>query len=129
MQANRARDTKPELAIRRLLHAMGLRYRVAARPRPDLRRRADVVFSRKKVAVFVDGCFWHGCPDHFIPPRAHPDYWSARIAGNRGRDRETDETLRASGWTVVRAWEHQDPALIAEQIRALVKGVPPASPL
>lgn len=93
MQAIRSRDTKPERLIRRLVHASGLRYRVAARPLPDLRRTADLVFRPVKVAVFIDGCYWHGCPEHYVPPKTNPGYWSEKVARNMARDRDTDERL------------------------------------
>ncbi|MHB9851450.1 very short patch repair endonuclease [Streptomyces krungchingensis] len=109
MQAIRSRDTKPERLVRSLLHAQGLRYRVAARPLPSLRRTADIVFRPTKVAVFIDGCYWHGCPEHYVPPRTNPGYWSDKVARNMARDRDTDEQLQAAGWTVLRFWEH-DPA-------------------
>jgi DNA mismatch endonuclease (patch repair protein) len=108
MQANRGRDTGPELALRSLLHATGLRYRVNARPVPEIRRRADVVFPRDRVAVFVDGCFWHGCPQHSRPAKTNAEAWSAKIEGNRVRDTETNTLLRSAGWTVLRVWEHDD---------------------
>lgn len=77
MRGNRSRDTKPELAVRRLLHARGLCYRVNARPLPSLRRTADIVFRGKRVAVFIDGCYWHGCPEHYVPSKSNVDYWGA----------------------------------------------------
>lgn len=108
--ANRRRDTSIELAVRRLLHAAGARYRVDFAPDPTNRgRRADIVFARAKVAVFMDGCFWHGCPEHFVPPRSNTEYWGPKIARNMERDRETTERLEALGWTVMRFWEHEDP--------------------
>ena len=83
----RTRDTAPELAVRRLLHAMGLRYRVDRQPLPGLRRRADLVFGPARVAVYIDGCFWHGCPEHGNPrPRANSGYWPAKIQRNQARD-------------------------------------------
>lgn len=94
MQAIRSRDTKPERLIRSLLHAQGLRYRVAAKPLPDLRRTADIVFGPAKVAVFIDGCYWHGCPEHYVPPKTNSGYWSGKVAGNMARDRDTDQRLR-----------------------------------
>ncbi|MGW3153318.1 very short patch repair endonuclease [Streptomyces sp. NPDC001089] len=109
MQAIRSRDTKPERLVRSLLHAQGLRYRVAAKPLPGLRRTADIVFRPAKLAVFIDGCYWHGCPVHYVPPKTNPGYWSDKVARNMARDRDTDEQLRAAGWTVLRFWEH-DPA-------------------
>ncbi|MFJ9018413.1 very short patch repair endonuclease [Streptomyces sp. NPDC102259] len=107
MQAIRSRDTKPEKLIRRLVHAQGLRYRVAARPLPDLRRTADMVFRPVKVAVFIDGCYWHGCPEHYVPPRTNSGYWSAKVLRNMERDRDTDQRLREAGWLVLRFWEHE----------------------
>ena len=120
MQAQRTRDTGPEIAVRRLLHAAGLRYRVDRPPLPGLRRRADLVFGPARVAVYVDGCFWHGCPDHGHTPRSNRDYWDPKLAANRARDRETDARLAAAGWAVVRAWEHEDPALVAARVQATV---------
>ncbi|MBV1947902.1 very short patch repair endonuclease [Streptomyces sp. BV129] len=106
MQAIRSRDTKPERLVRRLVHAKGLRYRVAARPLPDLRRSADMVFRPTKVAVFIDGCYWHGCPVHFVSPKTNPGYWSEKVARNIARDRDTDRQLQDAGWLVLRFWEH-----------------------
>jgi DNA mismatch endonuclease (patch repair protein) len=120
MQGNRSRDTKPELAVRRLLHAAGLRYRVARAPSRNVRRRADVVFGPTKVAVFIDGCYWHGCPEHFKAPKTNPGYWAPKIAGNIARDRETDALLSAEGWLVLRFWAHEDPFACADRIRDAV---------
>uniref|UniRef100_A0AAU2V8I3 Very short patch repair endonuclease n=1 Tax=Streptomyces sp. NBC_00003 TaxID=2903608 RepID=A0AAU2V8I3_9ACTN len=120
MQAIRSRDTKPERLIRRLVHAQGLRYRVSARPLPELRRTADMVFRPAKVAVFIDGCYWHGCPEHYVPPKTNSGYWSEKVARNVGRDRDTDEQLSAAGWTVLRFWEHEPPEQCASQIAAAV---------
>lgn len=116
MQANRRRDTKPELAVRRLLHASGFRYRVDYRLAPPLRVRADIVFTRRRLAVFIDGCFWHGCPLHATSPKANSDYWGPKLAGNIRRDRATDVALSQAGWTVLRYWEHQDPAEIVSDL-------------
>ncbi len=107
MQANKSRDTKPELRLRRAVHARGLRYRVAARPIPELRRTADLVFTRAKIAVFVDGCFWHGCPEHHTVAKTNAEFWAAKVVRNRERDRETDVLLRSRGWQVIRIWEHE----------------------
>ena len=116
MRANRGRDTGPELAVRRALHAMGLRYRVD-HPLPfDRRRRADIAFTRAKVAVFIDGCFWHGCPEHGTTPRTNSRFWSEKIERNRARDADTTERLSAAGWTVMRFWEHDEPSVVAEVI-------------
>jgi DNA mismatch endonuclease (patch repair protein) len=99
---------------------MGLRYRVAVRPLPALRRTADLVFTRARVAVFIDGCFWHGCPEHYREPKAHQDYWRGKIAGNRRRDAETDQALEQAGWAVLRFWGHEDPAAAAARVLAAV---------
>ncbi|MFK0221799.1 very short patch repair endonuclease [Streptomyces vinaceus] len=121
MQAIRSRDTKPEKVIRRLIHAKGLRYRIAARPLPDLRRTADLVFRPAKVAVFVDGCYWHGCPEHYVPPRTNPGYWSDKVARNIARDRDTDQKLTEAGWLVLRFWEHEESGLCAMKIADAVR--------
>jgi DNA mismatch endonuclease (patch repair protein) len=118
MIGNRSRDTAPERALRSALHRLGLRFRVDARPVATIPRRADVVLRGDRVAVFLDGCFWHGCPDHFRPPTAHADYWAAKIAANRARDAGTDALLRAAGWRVVRAWEHESTNAAARRILA-----------
>ncbi|WP_255672187.1 very short patch repair endonuclease [Glycomyces amatae] len=107
MLGNRNRDTRPELAIRSLVHASGLRYRVAAKPLPGMRRTADLVFRPTKVAVFIDGCYWHGCPEHFRLPKTNSAYWQEKIARNKARDVETDERLFGEGWLVLRFWEHE----------------------
>jgi DNA mismatch endonuclease (patch repair protein) len=120
MLGNRRRDTSPELVIRRLLHSHGLRYRVDW-PLPfDRRRRADIVFTKQKVAIFIDGCFWHGCPEHYIAPRANRAFWADKVAGNEARDRDTDRRLRDLGWTVLRFWEHQDPSQVDQVVRELI---------
>src|SRR4051812_32527509 len=120
MQTQRTRDTAPELAVRRLLHAAGLRYRVDRPPLPGLRRRADIVFGPARVAVYVDGCFWHGCPEHGTRPAANRGWWQAKLDGNRARDADTDNRLAASGWEAVRVWEHEDPQAAAARIQALL---------
>lgn len=121
MQNTPTRDTPHELALRRELHRRGLRYRVDVRPVPSIRRRADVVFTRARVAVFSDGCFWHGCPEHVNWPKANAQWWQDKIATTKRRDRDTDERLRAHGWTVVRVWEHENPSAAAELVEAVVR--------
>jgi DNA mismatch endonuclease, patch repair protein len=107
MRGNRRIDTAPEVQIRRRLHAEGLRYRKDALIRAgDVRVRPDIVFSRRRVAVFVDGCFWHGCPEHCRMPGTNVEYWEAKIGRNRARDQRNDAALGAEGWRVVRLWEH-----------------------
>nr|WP_298985298.1 very short patch repair endonuclease [uncultured Micrococcus sp.] len=120
MRGNRSRDTKPELAVRRLLHAAGYRYRVNARPEKDLRRTVDILFCAARVAVLIDGCYWHGCPEHYIAPKANGGYWSDKVARNRARDADTNQVLTERGWLVLRFWEHEDPTVVAEQIIAVV---------
>lgn len=121
MRANRSRDTRPELALRRLLHARGLRYRVNAVIERDVRSRADVLFRRARVAVFVDGCFWHGCPEHATTPRTNAEFWKAKFARNVARDRRLDTLLAERGWTVLRVWEHEAPAEAADRVEAAVR--------
>lgn len=121
MQGNRSRDTRPELAVRRLLHSSGLRYRVAYPPLGTLRRTADIVFTKQKVAVFIDGCFWHACPKHGQTGTVqNADYWRAKFVRNRERDRETNQLLEVAGWRVLRFWEHEAPSDVASAIRAAV---------
>ncbi|NYI66114.1 DNA mismatch endonuclease (patch repair protein) [Spelaeicoccus albus] len=122
MQLQRTRDTAPEMALRRILHSMGLRYRVDRSPLRGWRRRADIVFGPAKVAVFVDGCFWHGCPEHSRrETKSNPGYWSGKIARNRERDADTDARLADAGWTVLRVWEHESPVLAADLVAKTVK--------
>ncbi len=121
MQGNRGRDTKPEMALRRMLHARGLRYFVNRRPLPGLRRTVDLLFPRARVAVFVDGCFWHGCPEHHTVAKANAEYWEEKVRRNRERDADTDALLRSEGWMVVRLWEHQDVTDAANQVEAAVR--------
>jgi DNA mismatch endonuclease (patch repair protein) len=128
MQAQRRDGTAPEIALRKALHSLGLRYRLHKPPLSGLRRKADIVFGPARVAVFVDGCFWHGCPEH--GRRRHEVngwYWREKIDRNRRRDRETDELLRAGGWQVIRFWEHElcgcDGTIeqVAERVRSAVR--------
>lgn len=108
MQANRSRDTNPEIQLRAALHRTGLRFRKDARALARVRcAKADIVFPRAKVCVFVDGCFWHGCPKHFAAPKTNRAWWSEKIADNRLRDRRKTRQLRRAGWTVLRFWEHE----------------------
>jgi DNA mismatch endonuclease (patch repair protein) len=120
MQANRGRDTKPELALRSAVHALGLRYRVNARPLKSVRRTADLVFGRARVAVFMDGCFWHGCPDHHTVAATNSAFWAEKVTTNRRRDADTDRRLEEAGWLCVRVWEHEDPHDAALKIRDMV---------
>ncbi|MFD6712348.1 very short patch repair endonuclease [Micromonospora chalcea] len=121
MQSNRSRDTKPELLLRRALHARGLRYRVCTNPLPDLRMKADIVFRPARVAVEVRGCFWHGCPEHHRKPTANSEYWTAKIGRNMARDRKNEELLRSAGWLLITVWEHEDPIAAATHVAELVR--------
>jgi DNA mismatch endonuclease, patch repair protein len=110
------RDTRPEMRLRRELHRRGLRYRVD-RAVPGLARvRPDLLFTRRRVAVFVDGCFWHACPEHAHLPKSNTRWWVEKLEGNVLRDRRADARLEALGWRVVRIWEHEDPATAADRI-------------
>jgi DNA mismatch endonuclease, patch repair protein len=121
MRGNKSRNTLPELAVRSALHRRGLRYRVAARPVAALPRSADLVFPRARVAVFVDGCFWHGCPTHYVPSKSNVAYWDSKIARNKERDAETDARLAEAGWLSLRIWAHEDPGYAAEVIAWTIK--------
>ena len=122
MRGNRSRDTRPELAVRSAVHRLGLRYRVSVSPLRDVRRSADLVFVSARVAVFVDGCYWHGCPEHYVPSRSNREYWAEKISRNRARDADTDRRLREAGWLPVRVWAHEDPEEVADMIAATVRG-------
>lgn len=115
------RDTPPELAFRSALHRMGFRYRVDQRPLPALRGRADLVFPTERVAVYIDGCFWHGCPAHGTWPKANAKWWRDKIETNRARDVETNRRLRNAGWVVVRVWEHEDATVAAGRVARAVE--------
>ncbi|WP_082574828.1 MULTISPECIES: very short patch repair endonuclease [unclassified Nocardioides] len=116
MLANKRRDTGPELAVRSILHRAGMRFRVD-HPLPFApRRRADIVFTRAGLYVFIDGCFWHGCPEHFVMPRTRSDFWQNKIDGNRDRDRDTEARIRALGLTSLRIWEHVPPVEAASLV-------------
>ncbi|KAF0963965.1 MULTISPECIES: very short patch repair endonuclease [Rhodococcus] len=121
MRAQRRRDTAPELALRRELHRRGVRYFVDRAPMKGVRRRADLVFPRRKVAVYVDGCFWHSCPQHATFPKNNAQWWAEKLAGNVTRDRDTDSTLTDAGWTVVRIWEHENPVVAADRVQAALR--------
>ena len=120
MRATLRRDTACELAIRSALHKMGVRFRVDW-PLPGTRRRADLAFVSARVAVFVDGCFWHGCPQHATWPKANARWWRNKIETNRRRDNDTDTRLRADGWKVLRFWEHEDSQRSAAQTVRVVQ--------
>lgn len=110
------RDTAPELALRRELHRRGLRYRIQFKVPGNNRRRIDIAFTRTRLAVYVDGCFWHGCPEHHVHPRANSEWWAWKVDRNRARDLDTDRELHKAGWTSVRVWEHEDPDEAANRV-------------
>jgi DNA mismatch endonuclease, patch repair protein len=121
MQTQRRAGTDPEMVLRRRLHALNLRYRVGYRVPGLPRRTIDVAFPGRRVAIFVDGCFWHRCPVHYIPAKNNAAWWEAKLAGNVQRDRDTDRQLAEAGWTVVRVWEHDDMGSVADRIHALIR--------
>lgn len=117
MQRQRRRDTSLELELRRRLHAFGYRFRVDHRLEPSLRVRGDIVFTKRKVVVFVDGCFWHGCPEHATAPKNNAEWWREKLAANVERDRRNSAALDGLGWTVIRIWEHESTEHAVERIR------------
>jgi DNA mismatch endonuclease, patch repair protein len=130
MRANRRRDTSPELALRSLLHRRGLRFRVDQRIGLGGRSwvRPDLVFRRAQVAVFVDGCFWHSCPEHGELPVANREFWEAKLARTVDRDRAQSAALEAAGWTVVRCWEHESTEEAAARVEAALRLHSPDGP-
>ena len=123
MRRQARRDTRPELALRRELHRRGRRFFVDRAPLKGLRRRPDLVFPRRRVAVYVDGCFWHSCPVHASSPKNNAEWWAAKLAGNVVRDRDSDARLVEAGWVVVRVWEHEDPAAAADRVERALRPV------
>jgi DNA mismatch endonuclease (patch repair protein) len=117
MSALARKDTAPELALRSALHAAGLRYRVQLPVPGNRRRKIDVAFTRVKVAVFVDGCFWHGCPLHGTRPATNAEWWDWKIKRNKDRDADTNRLLAEQGWRVVRVWEHEEQANAVMRVR------------
>jgi DNA mismatch endonuclease (patch repair protein) len=122
MRGNRKKDTKPEVRLRSALHALGMRFRKDFAIRPDSGRgiRVDVAFPKQRLAVFVDGCFWHSCPQHGTMPSSNVGYWLPKLRRNVDRDHETDTRLTGAGWQVVRVWEHEPVAAAAGAIRSLL---------
>jgi DNA mismatch endonuclease, patch repair protein len=112
-------DTAPEVALRKELHRRGFRYRVDYQlPLHGVRRRADIVFTARRIAVFVDGCYWHACPVHATWPTASAEWWRAKLEGNVRRDRDTDQRLAEAGWVSLRVWEHDDPMAAADRVES-----------
>lgn len=120
MRIARRRDTKPEIDVRRLLHARGLRYRVVSPVPGRPRRTIDIAFTKVKVAVFIDGCFWHSCPEHGTNPTANGGWWFAKFRANVARDEDTTAHLENLGWKVLRFWEHESATSVADAIEAAV---------
>jgi DNA mismatch endonuclease (patch repair protein) len=121
MRANRRTDTKPEIAVRSALHALGLRFRKDHPIRLEHRIvRPDIVFTRHKLAIFIDGCFWHCCPTHGNIPKANSAYWQPKLARNVARDEAVDRELTAAGWQPIRAWEHEQPAEVAARVLSII---------
>lgn len=124
MRGNRRVDTNPERLVRSSLHRHGLRFRKnQVLAVDDIRVTADIVFRSERVAVFIDGCFWHGCPEHGRAPKTNPTYWTAKLARNVERDARNTALLRAAGWTVLRHWEHEQPDEVADSITDVVLGL------
>ena len=121
MKRQRRRDTDAELHVRRRLHSMGLRYRVDFGPEPSLPCRGDIVFTRSKIVIFIDGCFWHGCPVHATNPKSNSAWWREKLTQNAARDQRNTAALRDMGWRVLRFWEHEDPEDISTHIVAVLK--------
>jgi DNA mismatch endonuclease, patch repair protein len=116
MKYQRQRDTRIELSIRSALHRRGFRFRVHY-PVLDLRRTADIAFPRLQIAVFIDGCFWHACPEHGTWPKANAEWWRTKLEANQRRDRDTDGRLAEAGWLSVRIWEHEEPEYAAGRVQ------------
>lgn len=121
MKTQRRRDTRPELELRSALHALGLRFRLDRAPVAGMRSRADVVFGPAKVAVFVDGCFWHSCPTHGTLPKNNGRWWTEKLQENAARDARVDRALIGHGWKPLRVWEHDDMCDAARRIRHQVR--------
>jgi DNA mismatch endonuclease, patch repair protein len=121
MKAAKSKDTAPEKALRSAIHSRGLRYSIDIRPLKELNRRADIVFRSAKVAIFVDGCFWHGCPIHGTQSKSNAEFWRIKIKQNRERDADTNKKLKEAGWVVIRVWEHEDPIEESLLISDIVK--------
>jgi DNA mismatch endonuclease (patch repair protein) len=127
MQSNRPRDTKPERLLRSELHRRGYRFRKHVRPVAGLRCEPDIVFPRLRLAVFLDGCWWHCCPTHSSVAKTHADFWSDKMASTRARDERNNVALRAAGWTVLRIWEHVPPTTAATQVAQMLRELETAS--
>lgn len=122
MQQNKSVNTKPEMLLRRELFKSGLRYRKNYAPEKDLKIKVDIVFTKKRTCIFIDGCFWHGCPDHFKIPKTNSTWWKEKIEDNKIRDIKKSNQLKERGWVVLRFWEHEIPQLnlVVGKIKKLV---------
>lgn len=116
MKAAKPRDTTPEMALRQVLQEMGFAFSVDFSPIEGLRRRVDILFVEERVAVMIDGCYWHGCPQHGTWPKQNAEFWKAKIKANKRRDIDTNQRLEDAGWHVIRVWEHENPHEAAERI-------------
>jgi DNA mismatch endonuclease (patch repair protein) len=121
MQGNRSHDTRPELALRSALHRRGLRFRKGFVIQ-GVRCKIDIAFPRARLAVFVDGCFWHGCPEHGTHPTANANYWDRKLASNRARDARISAALETEGWRVLRVWEHENSEQAADRVEKALGG-------
>lgn len=122
MSATKRRDTAPEMLLRRELHARGRRFRVVMKVPGNSRRTIDIAFPRHRLAVFVDGCFWHGCAEHGTQPTSNAEWWATKLKANKDRDADTDRLLAEAGWRVLRIWEHEPPAAAADKVEAALEG-------
>ncbi len=121
MRRTRQTDTPAELSLRRTLHGRGLRYRIDRPAVRGIRSRPDIVFAPARVAVYVDGCFWHGCPDHGTAPKRNREWWQTKLNANKARDERATRDLTAAGWHVIRIWEHEDPEAAADFVADIVE--------
>lgn len=122
MVAQRRKDTAPEVALRRVLFADGFRYRVNYKVPGSPRRTIDIAFPGRRVAVFIDGCFWHGCPEHSVAPKHNAAWWAKKLAANHDRDLNTTALLERQGWVVLRFWEHEELLVEATTVESVVTG-------
>ena len=116
MERVRQKGTRCEVELRRTLHFRRLRYRLQVPLITNSRRVADIVFRRRKLAIFVDGCFWHGCPEHGTSPKSNADFWRDKIETNKKRELDTNQRLTEAGWRVLRVWEHEEAEDAADRI-------------
>lgn len=125
MRATLRQDTPAELALRSALHRRGLRFRVQRVIAGLPRVRPDIVFVSARLVVFVDGCFWHRCPDHGTDPKANAEWWRAKLDRNAERDRQVAQQLEDLGWQVIRVWAHENPPEAADRVARIVRSLSP----